>query len=214
MPSGVGSDARHPNHNARSRCVMAEITVFYDGPIVTRQEAKALELHRYFTGKPCKHGHIAQRYMNTACVECTRARDATDHARSARRNWQIMHPDRMRELIREATRRIRKAHPELVRDQHRRSRNKHLDKRREAERLAKQRRHDADPEGVRAAERAWRKKNPAKIRLYNQKARARRRGAISIGSFTGEDEAKLLIKQKGKCPICAVFGRKWDQSDR
>lgn len=36
-----------------------------------RAEAKALGLKRYFTGKPCKRGHVAERSVHRAmCVEC------------------------------------------------------------------------------------------------------------------------------------------------
>ena len=36
----------------------------------TRAEAKALGAKHYFTGEPCKHGHIAPRKTKGACVEC------------------------------------------------------------------------------------------------------------------------------------------------
>jgi len=39
----------------------------------TRAEAKAIGATHYFTGKPCKHGHIAPRKTKGACVECLRA---------------------------------------------------------------------------------------------------------------------------------------------
>ena len=43
--------------------------------IISRSEAKALGLKEYYTGKPCKHGHIAERYVSTRqCVECMRLR--------------------------------------------------------------------------------------------------------------------------------------------
>ena len=38
--------------------------------IITRQQAKEQGLARYFTGKPCKHGHIAERRISSGCVEC------------------------------------------------------------------------------------------------------------------------------------------------
>jgi hypothetical protein len=42
--------------------------------IISRVEAKAKGLHFYFTGKPCKHGHVAKRQvLNATCVECQRA---------------------------------------------------------------------------------------------------------------------------------------------
>lgn len=47
------------------------------GPkVVTREEAKELNLTRYFTGKPCVNGHIAERYvLRGSCCFCERARN-------------------------------------------------------------------------------------------------------------------------------------------
>lgn len=43
---------------------------------ISRSEAKALGRKRYFTGKPCKRGHVAERLVpNGNCRECERARD-------------------------------------------------------------------------------------------------------------------------------------------
>ena len=36
----------------------------------TRAEAKAAGAKYYFTGEPCKHGHIAPRKTKGACLEC------------------------------------------------------------------------------------------------------------------------------------------------
>jgi len=39
--------------------------------IISKHEAKARGLSRYFTGKPCKHGHIAERKTSQSnCIEC------------------------------------------------------------------------------------------------------------------------------------------------
>lgn len=43
--------------------------------LVTRQQALAEGLMYYFTGKPCKHGHISKRFTNgRQCAECNNAR--------------------------------------------------------------------------------------------------------------------------------------------
>ena len=43
--------------------------------IITRQEAAQQGLSRYFTGKPCKHGHVAERQVaNHCCITCTNDR--------------------------------------------------------------------------------------------------------------------------------------------
>lgn len=36
----------------------------------TRTEAKAAGAKYYFTGEPCKHGHVAPRKTKGACIEC------------------------------------------------------------------------------------------------------------------------------------------------
>jgi Recombination endonuclease VII len=41
--------------------------------IITRDAAHAAGSKKLFTGKPCRRGHVAERYVNygNACVECT-----------------------------------------------------------------------------------------------------------------------------------------------
>jgi len=38
---------------------------------MTRAEAKAAGLTRYFTGRPCRRGHVAERDIDGNCVECS-----------------------------------------------------------------------------------------------------------------------------------------------
>lgn len=38
---------------------------------ISRAEAKARGLKRYFTGKPCKYWHVCERYISGQCIECT-----------------------------------------------------------------------------------------------------------------------------------------------
>lgn len=55
----------------RVRINMAERPIPYSGPVVTRAEARAAGLKRYFTGELCKRGHIAERRVsNWNCEEC------------------------------------------------------------------------------------------------------------------------------------------------
>src|SRR5271157_2252861 len=42
--------------------------------IISRKDAIALGFMTYFTGKPCKHGHIAERYVDCgSCICCKKA---------------------------------------------------------------------------------------------------------------------------------------------
>lgn len=58
----------------------------------------------YFTGKPCKHGHIAERFVSTrTCVECHRLRAAKKYhedPEAAKRKvygWRDKNPDKSAE---------------------------------------------------------------------------------------------------------------------
>ena len=60
--------------------------------IVSRKEAIERGLKRYFTGKPCKNGHVAERFVsNGRCVEC---------AHECGRDWRAANPERVREYWR------------------------------------------------------------------------------------------------------------------
>ena len=48
--------------------------------IISRQDAIAKGLKRYFTGKPCKHGHVAERFVGSrVCTACNPAHQKKYH---------------------------------------------------------------------------------------------------------------------------------------
>jgi hypothetical protein len=62
--------------------------------IITRKEALERGLKKYFTAKPCKRAHIAERWVSTKhCVECLRERERNskraqlDVRRLLNRDW-------------------------------------------------------------------------------------------------------------------------------
>ncbi|WNL50886.1 endonuclease VII [Xanthomonas phage Murka] len=56
--------------------------------VISRAEAKAQGLKRYFTGKPCPNGHLLERHVSSGgCVECARAYAAA---------WYAANPERQR----------------------------------------------------------------------------------------------------------------------
>jgi len=53
--------------------------------IITRREAREKGLSRYFTGKPCKHGHLSERTVpNKRCMACHRERQNKSYVRKPR----------------------------------------------------------------------------------------------------------------------------------
>jgi hypothetical protein len=88
---------------------------------ITRSEALDQGLLRYFTGEPCKVGHIAERLTsNRTCCEC----------KLERRHTQVY-----RDQSNAATKRRRKAEPEPFRRRERNRRARNVDKFRERDRV-------------------------------------------------------------------------------
>lgn len=87
---------------------------FFDGECmeeISRKQAKELGLKFYFTGKPCKHGHIAQRRTsNGFCLGCESDEEYkkyksevakkhyfenTEHRKSCIRRWSLNNKDKV-----------------------------------------------------------------------------------------------------------------------
>ena len=127
---GTGSVGRAPvpltNRTARKRAMANNDNSTPEKclTIISRAEAKAQGLLRYFNGKPCKHGHVCERRVaNRQCLECHAAWHANNKelksttAAAWRANnkerkvatdaaWAQTNPDKRRQ--REANRRARK----------------------------------------------------------------------------------------------------------
>lgn len=61
------------------------VSVTYNGTLVNRNEAIEKGFKRYFTGVPCKHGHISERYTSKnqragQCVSCSVAKKESKEA--------------------------------------------------------------------------------------------------------------------------------------
>ncbi len=69
-------------------------------PIISRAEAKEQGLKFYFTGKPCKQGHIANRFISTcSCIECDGEYRKSDKCKESQREYKKS--DRSKESQRE-----------------------------------------------------------------------------------------------------------------
>ena len=70
-----------------------------------RKEAVLQELVTYFTGKPCKHGHIAlRRTVNGSCTDCENVKNNS----TSRQEYMSKYAEEKREKIREIASRWQK----------------------------------------------------------------------------------------------------------
>ena len=163
----------------------------------TRNEAKALNLTRYFTGKPCLRGHIAERLVsNFGCLIC-----AAEKERRSRKKDPELSRERIRKsYILHRNKRLKAAHeryksdPEKGRAIAQRSRLAHLEKYRQRTRDWRAK----NPEKTKV----WRETNPEKSRAIVRNRRARK--AAADGTHSKEDIGQIRKMQKDRCACCMM----------
>jgi CRISPR/Cas system Type II protein with McrA/HNH and RuvC-like nuclease domain len=159
--------------------------------IISRDEAIRLGQNWYFTGKPCKHGHVDKRRVdNWCCVQCER-----DKATRFRQQFPAVQKAR--------TQAWRDANEEYVckynKFNHDRwlARPGNIEQHRES---AKDWYHQNTERG-KARVAAWILANPERHREHSRNAKAKRKKAE--GSHTAADIAALFAEQNGLC-LCGV----------
>lgn len=176
--------------------------------VISRKEALALGLKFYFTGQPCKNGHLCEREVEDwKCLECRRARaakrlEANRAEVNAARREKYAKDEAHRETLKAKARQWGAENTEKVsiRGKAWREANREhvlaVKKSGNAIRRAR-------PE-VRAKERemgaAWNRANPEKKRSYVRNRRARKRNAE--GSHTDKDIQAIWDRQGGMCVYC------------
>ena len=73
--------------------------------LLTKKQAREQGLKHYFTGKPCKHGHVSKRYVSTGqCFCCVSEHDKQwreanpEKSRAKSNKWKRANPERVDEL--------------------------------------------------------------------------------------------------------------------
>lgn len=133
--------------------------------VISRAEAIAKGLKRYFTNKPCKHGHIAERVvLNSGCTSCL---------------WDIekRYRDKNRDSFvvsrRNAERKYRENNRDKVREKNRLAEERRKDDpvRQESRRNARKKWEKANPEQRTAYIESWKSENHDKVLEYGRKSR-------------------------------------------
>lgn len=133
-----------------------ELLPYSDLP-VSRSEAKKIGARRYFTGKPCRHGHVTYRLTSsTSCPRCIKDRRDRDPGKnySHVKAWRKLHPDARAE----EARRYRTKYPEKVRATIKRYRERHRARLLPIEAEQARKRRKQDPEGNRRRVKAFKER--------------------------------------------------------
>lgn len=147
--------------------------------IIPRKKAKQLGMKRYFTGKPCKHGHVDFRgTVDGKCMECSRMdslkqkRANPEYHRARRRQWYIKNRSRCLEYAKKYNEKNR-SHRLAYGAEWRNENREHLRKYDEENRVRRKDYH-----------REYKKQNPEKVIAQ----RAKRRAAEINRSLRNQEE--------------------------
>ena len=171
--------------------------------------AKQAGLVRYFTGKPCKNGHIAERYVaQSACVLCARdkARDLyqqMDADARARyydtrkvyvRQWKDTHHERARDLNAKSNASAKQRNPDYFKQYY----AKHRELRSSAARAW----YHANSEHHITVVNKYRERNPERMRAIGRKNASTRR-ARKLAQFVEVVDPRVVFQRaNGLCGIC------------
>jgi 5-methylcytosine-specific restriction endonuclease McrA len=148
--------------------------------IITLDQAIEAGLKRYFTGEPCRRGHVAPRTTaNKACVQCLALwrENNREKCREYVKRWAEENSDFLKIIRKEEYYKNRQSHQLRCRKYY--WDNKSLQSLRNAQ---------------------WKKNNPEKSRVSGINRRARKR--LAEGRYGVKDIAKKLIVQRKKCALC------------
>jgi hypothetical protein len=155
--------------------------------LVTRAEALATGRKRYFTGKPCKHGHFKERMTaNKTCAECLRLTTCT---------WKAANP----EIRNAAWAPWAARNAEYLRTRPKRPEPK------EQVNARSRRNYGIDPTRVKAANKKWNAENTAKVRAKDARRKARLLQASPVwadsAAVLGWYEARVAAEEFFRIPV-------------
>lgn len=165
--------------------------------VVSREDALAQGLKRYFTGEPCAKGHVSQRYSKgKACVACLLAHEAAVRA----------DPEKGKKY------RIRKsANQKKLAAKKKAESREYADRYKAYCRAYHRERRANDPDFAArkyAKSREWFKANPEAARVF---ASNRRKSKRAGNGFSRQDVKYCLRRQGNRCaePSCRVVLEKY-----
>lgn len=154
--------------------------------LVSRAKAQRLELRSFFTGKPCRHGHISERNTKFGyCYEC-RASEA--------KSYQEENEDKEKASRKEYREKNKESTKEYMKQYY-------LDNPEKFAKYAKDF-YENNKEWVKERAKQYSKNNPQVAQAARQRRRARSRNAE--GTHSAQDIVQMIAEQNNTCKYCGI----------
>lgn len=125
--------------------------------IMSGSEARRLGLKRYFTGKPCKNGHVAERTADKGmCIKCEKARAAMRNKAPGTKEYRTAWYEANRDQVKAKAAAYRKENPDKIKAQYEAAKDR--------KRHVKAKWRKANAEAIRAKKADWRRLNADHVR--------------------------------------------------
>lgn len=186
----------HPLTDNVLEYAMAEI-ILTDLP-KTRQAAIDCGSKYYFTGNPCKHGHLDRFDLNSTCYSCKRA--SADKANFKYREKRSAQEKKWRENNKIKVKEYREIRKKTHIDRDRLFQKKWRQENKIKLHEKNKKYYKDNKQKLYAQARKWQKENPELIASYrhNRRALVNKAGGI----FSKEDIKRIYGLQKSKCACC------------
>lgn len=167
--------------------------------IISKKEAIESGYQYYFTGKPCKRGHLEKRPVKTGvCLECLRIAsknhyDANkDKVLSRQAKYRAENQDKVRESF--------KKHYDANKESRSNAYKGYRERNKEKERERHKKYLEENKDKILARQKAYRDLNKEKIRAKHANRRAKLKSAE--GKHTEKDIKRILSMQNNCCAGC------------
>ena len=158
-----------------------------------KRDAQEQGLKFYCTGKPCKHGHISDRYTKTGhCIECVKIQST---------QWKTKNPDKQKAAMRKWWENNKETHN--IRVKKWQSANKDKIK------VLRTAWDKANPDKVKAKSLRWRAKNPDKVYAAAVESVCRRAKRVPAW-LTPEDKKATRATYSLAKELSKVYGFIWE----
>lgn len=149
-------------------------------------------LHKFFDGKPCKNGHISERYTrNSACVQCAYEDSLTEPFKTKQLEYILSNKD----LILKKAKEYRERNKEKLKKAGKEYRIKNSERLSELSRIYSRK----NAEKKRKATKLWAEKNKDRARLNGRVSQANRRAKIKNATPAWAD-MKAIREIYRNCP--------------